>query len=47
MITLDFTGLHEPQCKGVEKPGTDGSDFEIWTPMMEDMEQKISASLVK
>ena len=28
MITLDFTGLHEPQCKGVDKPGTEGSDFE-------------------
>jgi hypothetical protein len=32
MITLDFSGLHEPQCKGIDKPGTDGSDFEIWTP---------------
>jgi hypothetical protein len=32
MITLDFTGLLETQCKGVDKPGTDGSDFEIWTP---------------
>jgi len=32
MITLDFSGLHEPKCKGVEKPGTDESDFEYWSP---------------
>ena len=32
MITLDFAGLHEPRCKGVEKPGKDGSDFELWSP---------------
>ena len=32
MITLDFTELHEPKCKGVESPGTDKSDFEFWTP---------------
>jgi len=32
MITLDFTGLHEPKCKGVDKPGADESDFELWSP---------------
>lgn len=32
MITLDFSGLHEPRCKGVDKPGTDDSDFELWSP---------------
>jgi len=32
MITLDFSGLHEPRCKGVDKPGKDGSDFELWSP---------------
>jgi hypothetical protein len=32
MITLDFTGLHEPACKGVDEPGKDNSDFELWSP---------------
>jgi len=32
MITLDFAGLHEPQCKGADTPGKDGSDFELWSP---------------
>mmetsp|Transcript_29704 Transcript_29704/g.45285 ORF Transcript_29704/g.45285 Transcript_29704/m.45285 type:complete len:857 (-) Transcript_29704:59-2629(-) len=32
MITLDFAGLHEPRCKGVDKPGKDDSDFELWSP---------------
>jgi len=32
MITLDFSGLHEPACKGVDNPGTDASDFELWSP---------------
>lgn len=32
MITLDFNGLHEPKCKGVDKPGTDSSDYELWSP---------------
>ena len=32
MVTLDFSGLHEPKCKGVDKPGTDESDFELWSP---------------
>jgi len=32
MITLDFSGLHEPRCKGADKPGSDDSDFELWSP---------------
>ena len=29
---LDFTQLHEPQCKGVDNPGSSTSDYEYWTP---------------
>lgn len=32
MLTLDFSGLHEPRCQHVDKPGTDESDFELWSP---------------
>ena len=32
IINLDFKDLHEPQCKGVENPGQDNSDYELWTP---------------
>lgn len=32
MITLDFSGLHEPKCKGIDTPGKEGSDFELWSP---------------
>ena len=32
MVTLDFSGLHEPKCKGADKPGKDESDFELWSP---------------
>ena len=32
VITMDFKGLHEPQCKGADKPGESDSDFELWTP---------------
>jgi len=32
MITLDFSALHEPRCKGADKPGNDDSDFELWSP---------------
>lgn len=32
MITLDFSGLHEPRCQGVDSPGTENSDFELWSP---------------
>eukprot|EP01094_Clydonella_sp_ATCC50884_P007697 TRINITY_DN1692_c0_g1_i1.p1 TRINITY_DN1692_c0_g1~~TRINITY_DN1692_c0_g1_i1.p1 ORF type:complete len:641 (+),score=196.68 TRINITY_DN1692_c0_g1_i1:177-2099(+) len=32
MVHVDFTGLHERQCVGADKPGTDGSDYELWVP---------------
>jgi len=32
VITLDFKGLHEPQCKGADRPGDADSDYELWTP---------------
>jgi hypothetical protein len=36
MITLDFSGLHEPKCTGVDNPGTEKSDFELWSPHDDD-----------
>jgi len=32
LVYTDFSQLHEPQCKGVDEAGTDGSDYELWTP---------------
>ena len=32
IITVDFSSLHEPQCKGADRPGESGSDYELWTP---------------
>ncbi len=32
LINLDFAGLHEPQCKGVDRAGEPDSDYELWTP---------------
>jgi Sortilin, neurotensin receptor 3,/Sortilin, neurotensin receptor 3, C-terminal len=32
VFTLDFKNLHEPQCKGVDRPGEEASDYELWTP---------------
>jgi len=32
LIYLDFSQLHEPQCKGADYAGTPQSDFELWTP---------------
>jgi hypothetical protein len=32
MITLDFSGLHEPRCQGIDNPGAANSDFELWSP---------------
>jgi len=32
LIYTDFSQLHEPQCKGVDKPGAADSDYELWTP---------------
>lgn len=31
-MTLDFKDLHEPKCKGADKPGETDSDYEMWTP---------------
>merc|ERR1712070_1084278 len=36
MITLDFSGLHEPKCTGVDSPGAEKSDFELWSPHDDD-----------
>lgn len=32
MVALDFSGLHEKQCKGYDTPDTATSDYETWTP---------------
>lgn len=32
IVTIDFKGLHEPKCKGVDRPGQEDSDYELWTP---------------
>ena len=32
VFTVDFKGLHEPQCKGADRAGEEGSDYELWTP---------------
>jgi len=32
VITLDFKELHEPMCKGADRPGEPDSDYELWTP---------------
>jgi len=24
--------LHEPQCKGIDRPGDSDSDYKLWTP---------------
>jgi hypothetical protein len=32
VITVDFKDLHEPQCKGVDRPGESDSDYELWSP---------------
>ena len=32
LIYVDFSQLHEPQCKGVDTAGEEGSDYELWTP---------------
>lgn len=32
MVYADFSGLHEPQCKGIDNPGASDSDYELWTP---------------
>ena len=32
LVYVDFSQLHEPQCKGVDNAGADDSDYELWTP---------------
>jgi hypothetical protein len=32
VIGVDFTSLHEPQCKNPENPDATDSDYEKWTP---------------
>jgi len=32
LVYLDFSSLHEPQCKGIDNAGTPDSDYELWTP---------------
>ena len=32
LFQMDFSQLHEPQCKGVESAGSPTSDYELWTP---------------
>ena len=32
VVALDFTGLHEPQCKNPDTPDTADSDYEKWSP---------------
>ena len=32
LFQMDFSNLHEPQCKGVENAGDPASDYELWSP---------------
>jgi hypothetical protein len=32
VIGIDFSGLHEPQCRNPDIPDTNESDYEKWTP---------------
>lgn len=32
IVGVDFSSLHEPQCRNPENPGSKNSDYEIWTP---------------
>lgn len=32
LFQVDFSELHEPQCKGVETAGDPSSDYELWSP---------------
>lgn len=32
VITIDLKDLHEPQCRGIDRPGDSDSDYELWTP---------------
>jgi len=32
LVYIDLTPLHERQCTGVENPGAESSDYELWSP---------------
>jgi len=32
IFQMDFSNLHEPQCKGVDQAGDPSSDYELWSP---------------
>jgi len=32
LFQMDFSGLHEPRCKGIESAGDPSSDYELWSP---------------
>lgn len=32
IASIDFSLLHEPQCKGVDRAGEADSDYELWSP---------------
>ncbi len=32
IYNINFEGLHKRQCRGEDKPGTPGSDYEAWSP---------------
>eukprot|EP00455_Lapot_gusevi_P001515 TRINITY_DN105_c0_g1_i2.p1 TRINITY_DN105_c0_g1~~TRINITY_DN105_c0_g1_i2.p1 ORF type:complete len:936 (+),score=350.77 TRINITY_DN105_c0_g1_i2:76-2883(+) len=32
VVHVDFKGLHERPCKGADAPGSQMSDYELWTP---------------
>lgn len=32
VVSLDFSSLHEPQCRNADLAGTESSDYELWSP---------------
>ncbi|CAG9324153.1 unnamed protein product [Blepharisma stoltei] len=33
-IAIDFSSLHQRQCKGADKPGESNSDYELWREVL-------------
>lgn len=31
-VNLDFSSLHQSECKNIENPGDSESDYELWSP---------------
>eukprot|EP01016_Furgasonia_blochmanni_P055866 TRINITY_DN9417_c0_g1_i3.p1 TRINITY_DN9417_c0_g1~~TRINITY_DN9417_c0_g1_i3.p1 ORF type:complete len:331 (-),score=67.48 TRINITY_DN9417_c0_g1_i3:79-1071(-) len=31
VVSINFTTLHKETCKGIDEPGTNSSDYELWT----------------